>query len=167
MCIRDRDSGDLSIELSSVVAGNYAGEIFIESNDYDTPVYRFSIEGLIDSPATDELVLGIGLRTIEEAGGRTVANVRRMGSTATDLLVQLDPNVPNQLVIPATVTIPAGSDSVSFFIEAIDDPTVEGDMIVEIDALAAGLSGSLNGICLLYTSPSPRDATLSRMPSSA
>ena len=25
----------------------------------------------------------------------------------------------------------------------------------------------LNGICLLYTSPSPRDATLSRMPSSA
>ena len=24
-----------------------------------------------------------------------------------------------------------------------------------------------NGICLLYTSPSPRDATLSRMPSSA
>ena len=25
----------------------------------------------------------------------------------------------------------------------------------------------LNAICLLYTSPSPRDATLSRMPSSA
>ena len=25
----------------------------------------------------------------------------------------------------------------------------------------------LNQICLLYTSPSPRDATLSRMPSSA
>ena len=24
-----------------------------------------------------------------------------------------------------------------------------------------------NGLCLLYTSPSPRDATLSRMPSSA
>ena len=28
-------------------------------------------------------------------------------------------------------------------------------------------SGSLSEICLLYTSPSPRDATLSRMPSSA
>ena len=27
--------------------------------------------------------------------------------------------------------------------------------------------GVLHGICLLYTSPSPRDATLSRMPSSA
>ena len=27
--------------------------------------------------------------------------------------------------------------------------------------------GGLNNFCLLYTSPSPRDATLSRMPSSA
>ena len=26
---------------------------------------------------------------------------------------------------------------------------------------------TLAGVCLLYTSPSPRDATLSRMPSSA
>ena len=31
---------------------------------------------------------------------------------------------------------------------------------------AAALAGSVNS-CLLYTSPSPRDATLSRMPSSA
>ena len=30
-----------------------------------------------------------------------------------------------------------------------------------------GLSGAVWGTCLLYTSPSPRDATLSRMPSSA
>ena len=30
-----------------------------------------------------------------------------------------------------------------------------------------GLFGTVWGICLLYTSPSPRDATLSRMPSSA
>ena len=46
-----------------------------------------------------------------------------------------------------------------------DDDSVEGEV----------LSGDLNGdgmddlvyTCLLYTSPSPRDATLSRMPSSA
>ena len=35
-------------------------------------------------------------------------------------------------------------------------------------AVAAGVGGFLTGkSCLLYTSPSPRDATLSRMPSSA
>ena len=37
-------------------------------------------------------------------------------------------------------------------------------------AVPAGTSGTASGAvntCLLYTSPSPRDATLSRMPSSA
>ena len=33
--------------------------------------------------------------------------------------------------------------------------------------LAAAALGALVPTCLLYTSPSPRDATLSRMPSSA
>ena len=34
-------------------------------------------------------------------------------------------------------------------------------------AEAAGLNAAIDYLCLLYTSPSPRDATLSRMPSSA
>ena len=36
----------------------------------------------------------------------------------------------------------------------------------QISALQEG-SGSTSGTCLLYTSPSPRDRSLSRMPSSA
>ena len=36
-----------------------------------------------------------------------------------------------------------------------------------IGAIAAIAALTLWGTCLLYTSPSPRDATLSRMPSSA
>ena len=35
------------------------------------------------------------------------------------------------------------------------------------NADGAPLAGSLNGTCLLYTSPSPRDRQKSRMPSSA
>ena len=49
-------------------------------------------------------------------------------------------------------------------LELIDNGTAKGGMIPKlmtaIDAVKAG-------VCLLYTSPSPRDATLSRMPSSA
>ena len=41
--------------------------------------------------------------------------------------------------------------------------TLKKDEHVRIDILYRGLSKN----CLLYTSPSPRDATLSRMPSSA
>ena len=40
-------------------------------------------------------------------------------------------------------------------------PLMPGVLIVESMAQVGGI------ICLLYTSPSPRDATLSRMPSSA
>ena len=34
-------------------------------------------------------------------------------------------------------------------------------------AAAQAVGGDIDALCLLYTSPSPRDATLSRMPSSA
>ena len=36
-----------------------------------------------------------------------------------------------------------------------------------LDGIAAAIQFTTNNLCLLYTSPSPRDATLSRMPSSA
>ena len=38
---------------------------------------------------------------------------------------------------------------------------------IQISMMFAPLSMNDTGTCLLYTSPSPRDATLSRMPSSA
>ena len=38
---------------------------------------------------------------------------------------------------------------------------------VAFAAPGAALAGPYVNVCLLYTSPSPRDATLSRMPSSA
>ena len=44
----------------------------------------------------------------------------------------------------------------------------DGDALYySIPTSTAGIVDFLPGICLLYTSPSPRDATLSRMPSSA
>ena len=47
-------------------------------------------------------------------------------------------------------------------IQQFDDPIpAAGEVVLEIKA--SGMCGS----CLLYTSPSPRDGLLSRMPSSA
>ena len=42
---------------------------------------------------------------------------------------------------------------------------VESELGVQLDSMADMVTSGL--ACLLYTSPSPRDATLSRMPSSA
>ena len=44
---------------------------------------------------------------------------------------------------------------------------VRGEGVHVWDADGRRYTDLLAGICLLYTSPSPRDATLSRMPSSA
>ena len=41
------------------------------------------------------------------------------------------------------------------------------DRLIALTGMMSALIFVLQMICLLYTSPSPRDATLSRMPSSA
>ena len=52
---------------------------------------------------------------------------------------------------------------IGVFINKISEYTMAKPGIIDIHVKASGRDGS----CLLYTSPSPRDATLSRMPSSA
>ena len=47
----------------------------------------------------------------------------------------------------------------SLFVEALEDATVQQIMYEDVE--------NLSKICLLYTSPSPRDLSTSRMPSSA
>ena len=48
------------------------------------------------------------------------------------------------------------------------DPTTEIMVQTQDDIISAHIKDNPDGkVCLLYTSPSPRDATLSRMPSSA
>ena len=49
------------------------------------------------------------------------------------------------------------------------DKVVKGEYLDggDIDRIATGLRDTLTWDCLLYTSPSPRDGLLSRMPSSA
>ena len=67
------------------------------------------------------------------------------------------------------------ADGTASLTVSLDQPTT-GDVTVDYgtddNGTIAGVDyGALNGVitipCLLYTSPSPRDATLSRMPSSA
>ena len=43
----------------------------------------------------------------------------------------------------------------------------KGELLTVLGPSGCGKTTLLNITCLLYTSPSPRDATLSRMPSSA
>ena len=55
--------------------------------------------------------------------------------------------------------------------DEFDDSVVEAAKVAILDGVANMLAGSTqllaSIVCLLYTSPSPRDGLLSRMPSSA
>lgn len=126
------DSGDLRILLDTGSPGYYAGEVFITSDDFDQPIYRFSIEGQSTSAADDNLILTFSERTTSEALGRVRATVTRTGTTTGDLDLTLSDLPGGQFAIPTTVTIPAGSESTSFFITANDDSVVEGTSIVEL-----------------------------------
>ena len=55
-----------------------------------------------------------------------------------------------------------GSLSIALFTEMTPPPGAQGGLL---NAIAGSLA--MVGVCLLYTSPSPRDGLLSRMPSSA
>ena len=62
------------------------------------------------------------------------------------------------------------STDVTVGVPLVDDPTLIGGRIQIKVSFNGGKSYEEMGeifTCLLYTSPSPRDATLSRMPSSA
>ena len=60
-----------------------------------------------------------------------------------------------------------GDHMINLLLEALDEAGIEYTLIKGSDAYAQGLLNEEIRLCLLYTSPSPRDLSTSRMPSSA
>ena len=82
------------------------------------------------------------------------------------------------LVLTATMAAPGWAEEVAAQADVVQTAATvtinKGDntwlmlaAILVILMSVPGLALFYGGLCLLYTSPSPRDATLSRMPSSA
>ena len=73
---------------------------------------------------------------------------------------------------PATQSIrvgwPAHFGPCDWLVQALYSRSKDGATpLLKLELRAAGLGGGQGGVCLLYTSPSPRDRQKSRMPSSA
>ena len=84
----------------------------------------------------------------------------RIGAAATTLAPTSGP-----------VVVAAGSSMFAFregFVSSDGIPTIENESLNgRMQSRYAGITTTLSAACLLYTSPSPRDGLLSRMPSSA
>ena len=92
---------------------------------------------------------------------------KRLNGTHTEPLHWL-----TQRALPALDTWAKGFDRVVFVVEKGFEGSAAGrgclvEVNSETDFVARNALSASPCTCLLYTSPSPRDATLSRMPSSA
>ncbi len=100
---------------------NAAAEVTVFDNDA-----RLTVSISVDSFA-------------ENAGVNTaIVTVRRNSSTFQPLIVSLSTGDTDEIAIPSSVTIPAGTDAVEFAIDSVNDSLVDGDQIASIRASATG-----------------------------
>ena len=64
--------------------------------------------------------------------------VRLSGATRSNVVVTLASDDLTELLVPATVTIPAGDSVARFNLTLVDDPTVDGTQMVHVSATASG-----------------------------
>ena len=97
------------------------------------------------------LVLSINRNSFSESGGSDIARltIRRIGfdfSTPLDIALSTD---ASEVQLPATVRIPAGSDTVEVSVGAVDDRLLDGTVRVSINASAGSISSQALSVDVL------------------
>lgn len=100
---------------------------------------------VIDNDAPT-LTIIIDSNSMSENGGSSTATLFRNTDTANELVVNIASDDTSEAVVPVTVTIPAGSESVTFSIDAVDDAIVDGTQTTSITATAAGFFDGIDSI---------------------
>ena len=164
--------------------------LLINASDHGSPTPRYSlfnisitVQDFNDNPPVIHSIQSVYTMDENPTSGREIVNLN-----ATDLdSVETGNGVVRYILPPSNASFPhqhlfnietytgrllvSGTldreqqESLSILVVAMDEPMrnppMSSSVVVNITL------NDLNDYCLLYTSPSPRDATLSRMPSSA
>jgi uncharacterized repeat protein (TIGR01451 family) len=123
----------------AIASGNRTATVVASSPGLPNSEVTFTIE----EDDTAQLFLSVAPATIFENAGATAATgtLRRNTPANVELVVNLSSSNPERLTVPASVTIPAGSDSVTFPIGAVDNENyVAGQDKTEV-TLSAGANG--------------------------
>ena len=164
MCIRDR------YLLSNIPENLSNAKCRVNSNTKIVQVVPkfFNVEETI----CEGLNFEVGTSNYNQSGIFTDSLISSLGC---DSIVTLDLTVVPDLGITADIDFddPLCTGDADGFIDIVNVENTYSSFSVEVgdrqemgEAVFEGLSAD-DYTCLLYTSPSPRDATLSRMPSSA
>jgi hypothetical protein len=125
--------------------------------------------GVISSGGTFDVIqrglsLSMPANVNENAGAISTATLSLTGLSGSDLSVSLVSSDPGRLSVPATITIPAGQNSVPLPITVIDNGLLDGIESINITATATG-AASGSGAIVVHDDET---ASLSvRLPSSA
>ncbi|MFN9975468.1 MAG: hypothetical protein ACK58T_36810, partial [Phycisphaerae bacterium] len=90
----------------------------------------------------ETLTASFGALTVVEnaCSAATTMTITRSNTdvAGSALTVTLTVDDPSEIAVPATIVIPAGQQSVTFPIDAIDDSLLDGTQTVTISASASG-----------------------------
>ena len=89
---------------------------------------------------TPRLALSVGTTLLTEGGAAATATLSRNTPTDVDLTVSVASSDTNSVTVPATVTIPAGQQSVTFAVTPVDNAVADGTRTVTISATRAGFT---------------------------
>ena len=182
MCIRDRSNGAVALNADGTFTytpnANFFGSdsFTYEVNDGNGGTDQATVTITVDS-VNDAPVAGADSFNVAEDGvlnDDVLSNDSDLdGDTLTvNTTPVVDPtNGTVQLNADGTFTYTpngnfAGTDSFTYEATDGNGGTAQATVAITVDSVNDGPVAA-DDTCLLYTSPSPRDATLSRMPSSA
>ncbi len=159
VALSSSDAGSATLPASVVIpAGASVVQVGVTAIDNaivdGTRSVRFTgssagyVSGTVDLQVTDYEPLVLVLASLqlheEDAATRTTqAEISIPGPAPTGgITLQLSPSLNGQLVMPGTITIPAGQTKVTFPISAIDDFLPEGRQAISITATGIGYVGT-------------------------
>ncbi len=124
------DTGDKTAVITANVE-TYAGVVVVQGS---AEASLLLLEA--DGPS---LSVSFAASTVQKGASDTGTVTRYAGGDTSSLVVALSSSDPAKATVPATVTIPAGQNSVTFTLSAIDDHVPDGLQHVQVFAMAAGL----------------------------
>ncbi|MEM7476340.1 MAG: Calx-beta domain-containing protein [Planctomycetota bacterium] len=162
------DTSELNPTASvTIPAGEASVEFTIAAEDdrvFDGDVdVELLLSATLYVPATQQVTVAdneigffelvIDADSIDEKGGSTEATLTRSTDNSELLVVELTTDLPDELAVPESVTIPAGSSSTRFTINAIDNSVAEGDRLAAVEANAPLIGTGSDNVIIVEDEP--------------
>jgi FG-GAP-like repeat/Dockerin type I domain/PA14 domain/Calx-beta domain len=132
---------DVTAQDDNLLQGTFNSSISVAATGYVAAARPVSISDF------EQVFISANVTTISERNGNAVATLTRSNTNIDrDLVVILVNSDTSEATVPATVTIPAGQNAVTFVISGMDDTLLDGAQSVVLSTSAPGYESASLGI---------------------